>query len=76
MYNETRNNVTKEELEIIIKKVQWLLSKMESKQIEFIKSDPNTYLMNEFISIAGKGFINLHDLGSYVNEENEDFEIY
>lgn len=76
MYSESRNNVTKEELQIIIKKIQWLISKMDNKEIDIIKADANTYLISEYISIAGKGFIDLNNLGSYVDEENEDFEIY
>lgn len=76
MYNETRNNVTKEEIETIIKKLQWLQEKMENKGINFIGAEANTYLISEYISIAGKGFIDLHNLGSYIDEEYEDCEVY
>lgn len=76
MDSEARNSVSKEEIETIIKKLQWLQDKMENKGITFIGAEANTYLISEYISIAGKGFINLNDLGSYVDEENEDFEIY
>lgn len=75
MNSAVRNSVTQEEIEKIIKKLQWLLAKMENKQIDFIKAESNTYLISEYISIAGKGFIDLHNLGNYVNEPNEDYEV-
>lgn len=76
MSNESRNSVSLEEIKILIKKLQWLQEKMENKRINFIGADANTYLISEYISIAGKGFIDLDNLGSYVDEENENFEIY
>lgn len=74
MNSDVRNSVTKEEIENIIKKLQWLLAKMENKQIDFIVAEANTYLISEHISIAGKGFIDLYDLGNYIDEPNEDYE--
>lgn len=75
MNSETRNNVTKEELENIVKKLQWILEKMKTKDLNFIRADANTYLISEYISIAGKGFIDLYNLGNYVDEPNEDCEV-
>lgn len=73
MNSESRNNVTIEELQIIIKKLQWLISTMENKEINIIKADANTYLISEYISIAGKGFIDLNDIGNYIDEPNPEY---
>lgn len=75
MNHDTMYNVTKDEIQKIINKLQWLQKKMEDEKIDTIRPEANTYLLYEYISIPGKGFINLYDFENYVGTSFEDWEV-
>ena len=66
MDSKARNSVSKEEIEILIKKLQWLLEQMEKNKMETLEIDGTTYLTSEYIHIIGTGYIELNNIEKYI----------
>ena len=65
------NKVHRTEIEGIIEKLQGLVEDMDCNEIENIEAEPNTYKLYDFISISGRGFIDLDNLDKYIEEDEE-----
>ena len=64
--------VTKNELELLIEKLQACVEEMEDAGVESISTSCNTYRMNKFISFGYNGYLSLDNDYIEVSGDDED----